>query len=39
MEGIMRPMRKRLEVVCFGLYVAAIVLGTSMDAIGQIFSR
>jgi hypothetical protein len=35
----MRPIRKRLEMLCFGLYVTAIVLGTSMDAIGQIFTR
>jgi hypothetical protein len=39
MESVMRPMQKRLEMLCFGLYVAAIVFGTSMDALGQIFSR
>jgi hypothetical protein len=35
----MRPVRKRFELVCFGLYVVAIVVGTSMDTIGQIFVR
>jgi hypothetical protein len=37
MEIFMRSLRKRVEVVCFGLYLAAIFLGTSMEAIGQIF--
>jgi len=31
--------RRRLELICFGLYLAAIFLGTSMDAIAQIFAR
>ena len=29
---------KRLELVCFGLYLVAIFVGTSMDAIAQIFA-
>jgi len=33
----MRPVRKCFEQVCFGLYLAAHFLGTSMEAIGQIF--
>ena len=31
--------RKRLELICFGLYLVAIFLGTSMEAIAQIFAR
>jgi hypothetical protein len=33
----MNPVRSRFELVCFGLYMAAIFLGTSMEAIGRIF--
>jgi hypothetical protein len=29
---------KRLELVCFGLYLVAIFVGTSMDAIAQILA-
>jgi hypothetical protein len=30
---------KRFELICFGLYFVAIFLGTSMEAIAQIFAR
>jgi hypothetical protein len=30
--------RRRLELICFGLYVAAIFVGTSLEAISQIFA-
>jgi hypothetical protein len=30
---------KRLELICFGLYLAAIFVGTTMEAIAQIFAR
>jgi hypothetical protein len=33
----MRVMGKRFELICFGLYLAAIVVGTSMEAIAQVF--
>ena len=32
----MRVVGKRFELICFGLYLAAIVVGTSMEAIAQI---
>ena len=31
--------RRRLELICFGLYLAAIFVGTSIEAIAQIFAR
>jgi hypothetical protein len=31
--------RRRLELICFGLYLAATFVGTSMEAIAQIFAR
>lgn len=31
--------RRRLELICFGLYLAAILVGTTMEAIAQIFTR
>jgi hypothetical protein len=30
---------KRLELICFGLYLVAIFVGTSMEAIAQMFGR
>lgn len=33
----MRLVRNRLEIVCFGLYLTAIVAGTSIDAFAKIF--
>jgi hypothetical protein len=35
----MSLVRKRLELVCFGLYLAAILVGTTMEAFAQIFTR
>jgi hypothetical protein len=35
----MSLVRRRLELICFGLYLAAILVGTSMEAIAQIFTR
>ena len=32
----MRVMGKRVELICFGLYLTAIFVGTSMEAIAQI---
>ena len=31
--------RKRLELICFGLYLVAIFVGTSLEAIAQILVR
>ena len=31
--------RKRLELLCFGLYLVAIFVGTSLEAIAQILAR
>jgi hypothetical protein len=31
--------RKRFELICFGLYLGAIIAGTSMEAIAQILTR
>ena len=31
--------RRRLELVLFGLYLAAAVVGMSMDAMAQILAR
>ncbi len=30
-------LRKRLGLICFGLYLAATLVGNSMDAIAQIY--
>ncbi len=30
---------KRFELICFGLYFGAIFVGTTMEAIAQIFAR
>jgi hypothetical protein len=38
-EIIMASARKRLELICFSLYFAVILAGTSMEAIGQILTR
>ncbi len=35
----MRIAQRRLEAVWFGLYLAAILAGTSMEAYTQVFSR
>jgi hypothetical protein len=32
----MRAVGKRVELICFGLYLTAIFVGTSMEAIAQI---
>jgi hypothetical protein len=34
----MSSTRKRLELICFGLYFAVILAGTSMEAIGLILA-
>jgi hypothetical protein len=31
--------RQRLGLICFGLYLVAIFVGTSMEAIAQIFAH
>jgi hypothetical protein len=31
--------RQRLGLLCFGLYLVAIFVGTSMEAIAQMFAR
>jgi hypothetical protein len=31
--------RKRFERICFGLYLAAVFVGTSMEAVGHILTR
>lgn len=33
----MRLTRKQLELICFGLYLVATLVGMSMEAIAQIF--
>jgi hypothetical protein len=30
---------KRLDLICFGLYLVAIFVGTSMEALAQILAR
>jgi hypothetical protein len=35
----MSLVRRRLELIGFGLYLAAIFVGTSMEAIAQVFTR
>ena len=35
----MPVVRRRIELICFGLYLAAILVGTSMEVIAQIVTR
>ena len=35
----MRVVGKRFELICFGLYLAAVFVRTSMEAVGHIFTR
>jgi hypothetical protein len=39
MELIMASLRRRLELVLFGLYFVAIAVGTAMETIGQLAGR
>jgi hypothetical protein len=38
-EIAMPARRPRMDLVCFSLYLAAVVVGTSMEAVAQIFTR
>jgi hypothetical protein len=31
--------RKRFDLICFGLYLAAVFVGTSMEAVGHLLTR
>jgi hypothetical protein len=31
--------RPRVDLICFGLYLAAVVVGTSMEAIAQVLTH
>jgi hypothetical protein len=35
----MPSLRKRFELIFFGLYLAAVLIGTSMEAIAQALTR
>ena len=35
----MPSLRKRIHLICFGLYLAATLAGISMEAITQLFSH
>jgi hypothetical protein len=39
MEGIMRSLRRRFELLCFGLYVAVVAVGTSVDVVGRVLGH
>jgi hypothetical protein len=35
-EIIMTFVRRRIDLICFGLYLAAALVGISLDAIAQV---